>query len=74
MKELEVDVFALKQRIHSMQENLFKEDWTARAIALLSVMLFGGYILLVTIQPLMPTTTESSIWSWVIWGRRLFYS
>lgn len=51
MKELEVDVFALETKDTQHARESFKEDWTARAIALLSVMLFGGYILLVTIQP-----------------------
>ena len=51
MKELEVDVFALETKDTQHARESFKEDWTARAIALLSVVLFGGYILLVTIQP-----------------------
>ena len=51
MKELEVDVFALETKDTQHARESFKEDWTARAIALISVMLFGGYILLVTIQP-----------------------
>lgn len=51
MKELEVDVFALETKDTQHARESFREDWTARAIALLSVVLFGGYILLVTIQP-----------------------
>lgn len=51
MKELEVDVFALETKDTQHARESFREDWTARAIALISVMLFGGYILLVTIQP-----------------------
>ena len=51
MKELEVDVFALETKDTQHARESFREDWTARAIALMSVMLFGGYILLVTLQP-----------------------
>jgi hypothetical protein len=51
MKELEVDVFALETKDTQHARESFKEDWTARAIALISVTLFGGYILLVTVQP-----------------------
>jgi hypothetical protein len=51
MKELEVDVFALETKDTQHARESFKEDWTARAIALLSVLLFGFYILLVTIMP-----------------------
>ena len=51
MKELEVDVFALETKDTQHARESFREDWTARAIALVSVLLFGGYILLVTIQP-----------------------
>lgn len=51
MKELEVDVFALETKDAQHARESFKEDWTARAIALLSVSLFGGYIFMVTIQP-----------------------
>ena len=51
MKELEVDVFALETKDIQHARDSFSEDWTARAIALVSVMLFGGYVFLVTIQP-----------------------
>ena len=51
MKELEVDVFALETKDIQHARESFSEDWTARAIALLSIMLFGGYVLLVTLQP-----------------------
>lgn len=51
MKELEVDVFALETKDIQDARNSFSEDWTARAIALLSILLFGGYVLLVTLQP-----------------------
>ena len=45
MKELEVDVFALETKDTQHARDSFQEDWTARAIALISVALFGGYIL-----------------------------
>lgn len=51
MKELEVDVFALETKDTQHAREAFAEDWTARAIALLSILLFGGYVLLVTLQP-----------------------
>ena len=51
MKELEVDVFALETKDIQDARDSFSEDWTARAIALLSILLFGGYVLLVTLQP-----------------------
>ena len=51
MKELEVDVFALETKDIQNARESFSEDWTARAIALLSILLFGGYVLLVTVQP-----------------------
>jgi len=51
MKELEVDVFALETKDTQHAREAFSEDWTARAIAIMSIVLFGGYILLVTIQP-----------------------
>ena len=51
MKELEVDVFALETKDTQHARENFKEDWTARAIAIMSVLLFGFYILLVTIIP-----------------------
>jgi len=51
MKELEVDVFALETKDIQNARDSFSEDWTARAIALLSILLFGGYVLLVTLQP-----------------------
>ena len=59
MKELEVDVFALETKDTQHARESFKEDWTARAIALLSVLLFGGYILLVTLQP--PSANDDGI-------------
>lgn len=51
MKELDVDVFALETADVQHARESFKEDWTARAIAIMSVLLFGFYILLVTIIP-----------------------
>jgi hypothetical protein len=51
MKELDVDVFALETKDKQHARDSFSEDWTARAIALMSVLLFGGYVLLVTLQP-----------------------
>ena len=51
MAEIDLDVFALETKDTQHARESFKEDWTARAIALLSVLLFGFYILLVTIMP-----------------------
>jgi len=51
MKELEVDVFALETKDIQNARDSFSEDWTARAIAIMSILLFGGYVLLVTLQP-----------------------
>ena len=51
MKELEVDVFALETKDTQNARESFREDWTARAIALMSVVLFGCYVFLVTLQP-----------------------
>ena len=51
MKELEVDVFALETKDIQHARESFSEDWTARAIAIVSILLFGGYVLLVTLQP-----------------------
>lgn len=50
MAEIDLDVFALETKDTQHARESFREDWTARAIALLSVLLFGGYILLVTLQ------------------------
>lgn len=51
MKELEVDVYALETKDTQHARESFKEDWTARAIAIMSVLLFGFYVILVTVQP-----------------------
>tara|TARA_R100000951_G_scaffold103580_1_gene96264 strand:+ start:1543 stop:2019 length:477 start_codon:yes stop_codon:yes gene_type:complete len=51
MKELEVDVFALETKDTQNAREAFSEDWTARTIAILSILLFGGYVFLVTLQP-----------------------
>ena len=51
MAEIDLDVFALETKDTQHARESFKEDWTARAIAIMSVLLFGFYILLVTIIP-----------------------
>ena len=51
MKELEVDVFALETKDIQNARESFSEDWTARSIAMSSILLFGGYVFLVTLQP-----------------------
>jgi len=51
MAEIDLDVFALETKDTQHAREAFSEDWTARAIALLSILLFGGYVLLVTLQP-----------------------
>jgi hypothetical protein len=51
MKELEVDVFALETKDIQHARESFSEDWTARSIAIMSILLFGGYVFLVTLQP-----------------------
>jgi hypothetical protein len=51
MKELEVDVFALETKDIQHARDSFSEDWTARSIAIISILLFGGYVFLVTLQP-----------------------
>lgn len=51
MKELDVDIFALETQDRQHARDSFKEDWTARAIALVSVALFGAYVFTVTLEP-----------------------
>ena len=51
MAELEVDVFALETKDIQHARESFADDWTARAIALMCILMFGGYIFMVTIQP-----------------------
>ena len=51
MKELEVDVFSLETKDTQHARESFSEDWTARSIAIISILLFGGYVFLVTLQP-----------------------
>jgi hypothetical protein len=51
MKELEVDVFALETKDIQHARESFADDWTARAIAIICILMFGGYIFMVTIQP-----------------------
>ena len=55
-----------------MQGNLFQKDWTARAIAILSILLFGGYVLLVTLQPADDNDLNVVNLVWVISGHRVF--
>ena len=51
MAEIDLDVFALETKDTQHARESFKEDWTARAIAIMSVLLFGFYVILVTVQP-----------------------
>jgi len=51
MKELDVDVFAIEAQDRANARASFNEDWTARSIALLSIVLFGGYVFVVTLDP-----------------------
>lgn len=51
MKELDVDIFALEAQDKQHARDAFREDWTARAIALISVALFGSYVFAVTLDP-----------------------
>ena len=50
MKELEVDVFALETKDIQHARQVMGKDWTPRAIAIMCVIFFGGYIAMVTIQ------------------------
>lgn len=51
MKELDVDIYALETKDIQHARESFADDWTARVIALMSILMFGGYIFMVTIQP-----------------------
>ena len=51
MAEMNVDVFALETADKQDARAKFSKDWTARAIAIGSLLAFIGYIFLVTIQP-----------------------
>ena len=51
MKELDVDLFALKTADIQGTRGMFSKDWTARVIGVTVVGGFMGYIFLVTIQP-----------------------
>lgn len=51
MKQMDVDVFALETADKQDARAKFSKDWTARAIAIGSLLAFIGYIFLVTIQP-----------------------
>jgi len=50
MKELDVDVFELEVGDVQNARGAFQADWTPKIIAVSSVLFFGGYILLVTLQ------------------------
>ena len=50
MKELEVDVFALETKDIQHARQVMGKDWTPRAIAIMCVIFFGGYIAMVTMQ------------------------
>lgn len=50
MKELEVDVFALETKDIQHARETMKGDWTPRFIAVVSVLFFGGYVAMITIQ------------------------
>jgi len=50
MKELEVDVFALETQDIQHARQTMGKDWTPKAIAIMCVIFFGGYIAMVTIQ------------------------
>lgn len=52
MKELDVDLFELQTKDSQDARNHFSTDWTARAIALMSISMFGVYVFMVTIQPI----------------------
>jgi hypothetical protein len=51
MKELDVDIFAIEAQDRQHARDSFAEDWTARAIALVSIALFGAYVFAVTLDP-----------------------
>jgi len=51
MKELDVDLFALKTADIQGARGMFSKDWTARVIGVTVVGGFMGYIFLVTLQP-----------------------
>ena len=68
MKELEVDVFALETKDIQHARESFSEDWTARAIALLSILLLAATCFSLLSSLLMTTTSMSLTWCWVISG------
>lgn len=49
MKELEVDVFALETK--DIQDARKNSDWTTKAIGLIMVLFFCGYVGLITLLP-----------------------
>jgi len=51
MKELDVDIFAIEAQDKAHARETFQGDWTARAIALVSIAMFGAYVFMVTVQP-----------------------
>jgi len=51
MKELDVDLFALKTADIQSARGMFSKDWTSRIMGLTVVGGFMGYIFLITIQP-----------------------
>ena len=68
MKELEVDVFALETKDIQHARESFSEDWTARAIAILSILLLVATFCSLLSSLLMTTTSMSLTWCWVISG------
>lgn len=64
MKEMDVDIFELETRDKQDARSHFSGDWTARAIGLLSLTGFLGYIFLVTLMP--PDQNSDTIVSLVL--------
>ena len=64
MKELGVDMFELETKDKQDARAHFSSDWTARAIGLLSLTGFLGYIFLVTLLP--PDQNSDTIVSLVL--------
>jgi hypothetical protein len=57
LAELEVDVFALETADKQNARVAHGGDWTPKVLALLAFLFFGGYVVLVTLQP--PEQRES---------------
>ena len=51
MKELDVDVFRLEAEDKQHARSAFSKDWTTKAMGILTLSGFMGYIFLVTLQP-----------------------